>query len=129
MKSQPRVAEAVFAILRIAAGLLFARHAYRELFGAPAWTHMRPALASAPGLAACLGLLAGIAVAAGFKTRPSAGVGALLAGWTALRLLTRSGLGLTFAPAMGFEAAVLFALVFLLVALQGPGPWALDGRA
>jgi putative oxidoreductase len=116
-----RFVEPSYAILRIAAGLLFAFHGAQKLFGTfdgPARPHI-----SLMGLAGIIELVGGILVMIG-----------LLAGLVAFVASGQMAFAyvLAHAPRGGWpiqndgELAALFCFVFLFIAARGSGIWSVD---
>ena len=116
------------AILRIGAGLLFMAHGAQKLLGAFGGVDGQGAtveLLSQFGLAGVLELFGGLLLVLGLLTRP---VAALLF-LEMLVAYAQAHLPQGALPLQnGGEPAVLFALVFLFLAGNGPGPWSLDRR-
>jgi putative oxidoreductase len=116
-----RFVEPSYAILRIAAGLLFAFHGAQKLFGMFDGT-ARP-LVSLMGLAGIIEFLGGILVIIG-----------LLAGLVAFVASGQMAFAyfLAHAPRGGWpiqndgELAALFCFVFLFIAARGSGIWSVD---
>jgi putative oxidoreductase len=116
-----RFVEPGYAILRIAAGLLFAFHGAQKLFGMFDGT-ARP-LVSLMGLAGIIEFLGGILVIIG-----------LLAGLVAFVASGQMAFAyfLAHAPRGGWpiqndgELAALFCFVFLFIAARGSGIWSVD---
>ena len=116
------------AVLRIVTALAFMAHGTQKMFGFPA-SQMGGGgfeLFSLMGLAAVLEVFGGLAILAGFFTRPVAFV---LAGEMAYAYwLMHVPMGGSIIPvANGGDAAVLFCLVFLYLVFAGPGAWSADG--
>jgi len=114
------------AILRIGAGLLFMEHGAQKLFGVlggfGSAGHTAP-LISQMGLAGVLELGGGALIAVGLLTRP---VAAILVVEMIVAFATahfpRGG-----APVEnGGELALLYALIFVLLASLGAGPFSVD---
>jgi putative oxidoreductase len=116
-----RFVEPSYAILRIAAGLLFAFHGAQKLFGIFDGT-ARP-LVSLIGLAGIIELVGGILVMVG-----------LLAGLVAFVASGQMAFAyfLAHAPRGGWpiqndgELAALFCFVFLFISARGAGIWSVD---
>jgi putative oxidoreductase len=116
-----RFVEPSYAILRIAAGLLFAFHGAQKLFGMFDGT-ARP-LVSMMGLAGIIEFAGGILVMIG-----------LLAGFVAFVASGQMAFAyfLAHAPRGGWpiqndgELAALFCFVFLFIAARGAGIWSVD---
>ena len=116
------------AVLRIVTALAFMAHGTQKMFGFPA-SQMGGGgfvLFSLMGLAAVLEVFGGLAILAGFLTRPVAFV---LAGEMAYAYwLMHVPMGGNIIPvANGGDAAVLFCFVFLYLVFAGPGAWSADG--
>jgi putative oxidoreductase len=116
------------AVLRIVTALAFMAHGTQKMFGFPA-SQMGSGgfeLLSLMGLAAILEVFGGLAILAGFLTRPVAFV---LAGEMAYAYwLMHVPMGGSIIPvANGGDAAVLFCFVFLYLVFAGPGAWSVDG--
>jgi putative oxidoreductase len=119
---------AVVAVLRIGAGALFCEHGVQKLFGllggfgGPGQTAI---LASRFGVAGVLEFVGGLLLVAGLFSRPVAVVlllEMLVAAATAH--LPRGGWPIQ----NGGELALLYALIFAVIAVHGPGPFSLDQR-
>ncbi|HUF13954.1 MAG TPA: DoxX family protein [Longimicrobiales bacterium] len=116
------------AILRIGAALLFLQHGVMKLFG---WlggvdgAGGTVELMSIYGLAGVIEVFGSILLAIGLFTRPVAAIAfvEMLAAYAIAHM-----------PQGGFpvqnqgELALLFALVWLFIATNGPGPWSVDRR-
>jgi putative oxidoreductase len=117
-----RVAEPTYALLRFAAGLLFACHGAQKLFGALGGEQVTE-IASLQGAAGIIELVAGLLVAFG-----------LFASWAGLIASGEMVVAYFIAHAPqggtpienGGELALLYAVVFLFVAARGSGAYSLD---
>ncbi len=118
--------ETVFALLRVAAGVLYACHGAQKLFG---WLGgfgpqggVAP-LASLMGLAGVIEFSGGALIALGLFTRP---IAFLCSGqMAAAYFMAHAPRG--FWPIQnGGELAVLYCFLFLFVAARGAGAWSLD---
>ena len=113
----------VVAILRIGAGLLFFEHGAQKLLG---WfgAH-RVVLASQMGLAGVLELFGGAMIVAGILTRPVAVVllGEMLYAFSTAHM-PHGGWPIE----NGGELALLYALIFMVLAGYGPGTAAIDPK-
>ncbi|HUP48391.1 MAG TPA: DoxX family protein [Thermoanaerobaculia bacterium] len=121
----PRFAPLAFALLRIMAGVMFLMHGTQKLFGWPGGgTPVK--LASMPGLAGVLELLAGSLIAIGLFT----GIAAFIASgeMAAAFFIAHAPNGLNPLLNQG-ELAVLYCFLFLYVATHGAGAWSVDGAA
>jgi len=126
LSSRPSAAIA-YSLLRVVAGLMFSFHGMQKLFGvlsqfkAPAGTQL--------WFGAIIELVCGLAIAAGVLTRPAA----LLASGTMavayVQFHWKLAFGAKFFPTVNQgELALLYAFVFLYIAMSGAGRWSVDGR-
>ena len=126
MNSRPSAAIA-YSLLRVVAGLMFSFHGMQKLFGvlsqfkAPAGTQL--------WFGAIIELVCGLAIAAGVLTRPAA----LLASGTMavayVQFHWKLAFGAKFFPTVNQgELALLYAFLFLFIAMSGAGRWSVDGR-
>lgn len=115
------------SLIRIGAGYMLLLHGTAKLLGVP---HVAMfdglQLFSLMGLAGLIELIGGALVLLGLFTRAAAfvtsgfGAAAYLVGHVAAK-------GSFLLPMLnGGEAAILYAFVFFLIFLYGPGPWSLD---
>lgn len=118
---------AAHAVLRIGAGLLFMQHGVQKLFGWLGGFGGEPGgtaeLFSLMGLAGVLEVFGGLLIVLGLLTRPVA---------VLLVIEMLAAFFMAHAPQGGFpiqnqgELPLLFALIFLFLAANGPGPASLD---
>jgi putative oxidoreductase len=117
-----RFAEPTFALLRFAAGLLFASHGAQKLFGALGGQKVAE-IGSLQGAAGVIELVGGLMIAFG-----------LFASWAGLIASGEMFVAYFMAHAPkgatpienGGELALLYAFVFLFVAARGAGAYSLD---
>lgn len=124
-----RAAPVTHALLRIGAALLFMEHGVQKLFGWLGGVGGTPG-ATAPlfsliGLAGVLETVGGLLLLIGLLTRPVAAI--LVMEMVAAYVIAHMPQG-GFPVQNGGELALLYGLVFLFVAGNGPGPWSVDGR-
>jgi putative oxidoreductase len=120
---------ATHALLRIGAGLLFMEHGAQKLFGMFGGFGGTPGpsapLASQMGLAGVLDFFGGLLIVLGLLTRP---VAFLLAGEMVVAFFQahfpQGGVPMQ----NGGEMPLLYALVFLYLFGNGPGPYSVDSR-
>ena len=116
------------AVLRIVTALCFMAHGTQKLFGFPASPMGPTELFSMMGLAGVLEIVGGLAILAGFLTRP---VAFILAGQMAYAFwfvhVPMMGQGNIIPAANGGDGAVLFCFIFLYLVFAGPGSWSVDG--
>ena len=114
-----RYSEIAYTLLRVIAGLLFAVHGAQKMFGVLGGTKMP--LASMPGLAGVIELVAGLLIAIGLFTS-----------WAAFIASGQMAVAYFMAHApQGFwphlnkgELAVLYCFIFLYMACRGGGRYA-----
>lgn len=117
-----RFAEPTFALLRIAAGLLFACHGAQKLFGALGGQQVTD-IGSLQGAAGVIELVGGVLIALG-----------LFASWAGLLSSGEMFVAYFIAHAPeggtpienGGELALLYAFAFLFVGAHGAGVWSID---
>jgi putative oxidoreductase len=132
MDKLSRYAPYALAALRIVTALLFIQHGTAKLFGFPEMAgHGGPGPSSPGGLSllmfvgALLELFGGLALLAGYLTRP---IAFLLAGEMAVAYWAMHvPMGGFFPLSNGGDLAVLFCFVFLYLVFAGPGALSLDG--
>lgn len=127
MKWLNKHADHAYALLRIAAGLMFACHGAQKLFGVLGGT--RPPVGSQLFFAGIIELCGGLAVAMGLGTRIAA---FLCSGEMAVAYFQahwKFQAGSHFFPILNKgELAVLYCFVFLLIATKGTVKWGLTKR-
>jgi putative oxidoreductase len=112
----------ILSIFRLLAGTMFACHGAQKMFGAfgglppgvPKWLIWT---------AGPLEFFGGLLIAIGLCTRP---VAFLLSGFMAVAYFKGHAPNGFFPKANGGEPAVLYCWLFLYLAAQGPGAWAVD---
>ncbi len=132
MDKLSRYAPYALAALRIVTALLFMQHGTAKLFGFPEMPGHGGGGPGSPGglsllmfVGALLELFGGLAILAGFLTRP---VAFLLAGEMAVAYWGMHVPGGGLLPLTnGGDLAVLFCFVFLYLVFAGPGALSLDG--
>lgn len=113
-----------YALMRIAAGLLFACHGAQKLFGL--FGGQQVPLASMFGLAGIIEFVGGLMIAIGFLT----GTAAFIASGEMAYAFFTAHLPRGPVPIRnGGELAVLYCFVFLYIASRGVGIWGVDKRS
>lgn len=114
--------EPIYALLRIAAGLMFAQHGAQKLFGL-----LGGQVAQDPVmiLAGVIELAGGLLIALGLFTSPAAFVAS---GEMAVAYFWKHLPGGFWPVENGGELAALYCFVFLYIAARGGGRYALGGR-
>ena len=110
-----------YALLRIAAGLMFMAHGVHKFFNFPIdFTYpLNPMLMAAGGIE----LVGGALIAIGLFTRPVAFVAS---GMSAVGYWMAHGSQGFFPIANGGEIIALYCFVFLYIAAKGAGMWSVD---
>jgi len=116
MNPLKRLEPTAYALLRIAAGLLFACHGLQKLLGLLGGH--RVALASLPGAAGIIETFGGLLVMIGLFTSP---VAVICSGEMAYAYFTVHQPRGTLPIQNAGEPAVLFCFIFLLIAARGGG--------
>ncbi|MEW2352152.1 DoxX family protein [Spirillospora sp. NPDC029432] len=128
MPDAEKFTEPVLALFRMVVGLLFAFHGVASLFGVlggSRGTGRAVEFAAWPGWwAALIQLVCGLLVLAGLLTR---GAAVLASGSMAYAYFVVHQPDGLLPLRNGGEPAALFCWSFLLIAVLGPGTWALDG--
>jgi putative oxidoreductase len=112
----------VLSIVRIVVGLLFMEHGLSKYFGFPVTPPFQ--VAGILWAAGAIEIVAGALVAIGLFTRPAAFIasGEMAIGYF------MSHFPKSFFPLVnGGDGAVLYCFIFLFFALEGGGPWGIDG--
>ncbi|MGP4026974.1 DoxX family protein [Actinomadura sp. 3N407] len=127
MISVDRLGEPVLALFRAVVGLLFLCHGAASLFGVLGGNRgsgQALEFAAWPGWwAALIQLVCGALVLAGLFTRPAA---VLASGSMAYAYFVVHQPDALLPISNGGESAAMFCWAFLLIAVLGPGAWALD---
>ena len=118
-----RYAPQILAVFRFIAGAMFACHGAQKIFGA--FGGIPPGMAPwwVLWIAGPLEFFGGVLVAIGLFTRPVAFV---LSGLMAVAYFWGHARNGFFPKVNQGEPAVLYCWIFLYLAAQGPGAWALD---
>jgi len=118
-----RFSAQTYALLRIAAGLMFAMHGTQKLLGWPGGGNT-VALVSLMALAGIIELVGGLMIAAGFR----AGIAAFIAsGQMAFAYFMSHAPQGPYPLLNRGELAVLYCFLFLYIAASGSGIWSVDG--
>ncbi len=118
-----RFSPQLYAVMRIAVGLLFACHGAQKLFGVLGGQHV--VLASKLGLAGIIEFVGGLMVAIGFLTGTAAFIAS---GEMAYAFFTEHFPRGPVPLQNGGEPAALYCFVFLYIASRGVGIWGVDKR-
>jgi putative oxidoreductase len=112
---------AIYAALRIVAGLLFALHGLQKLFGLFGMPAPVP-LASQMGVAGLIETIGGLCIALGFYASPVAFLAAGQMAWAYFQAHAPRGM---WPISNGGELAALYCWLFLYIAATGSGRWSL----
>lgn len=126
MKQLSRYSDAVYALMRIVIGLLFAFHGLQKLFGV--YSDFQPPMFSQLWIGGVIELAGGLLVAAGFQTRWAAFIasGTMAVAYFQFHWKLKMGGG-AFLPAVNQgELAVIYCFVFLYIACRGAGRLSID---
>ncbi len=114
-----------YALLRIAGGLMFAFHGMQKILGLLS-DHPGPALFSQIWFGGMIELFGGLAVGLGLFARCAAFVCSGTMAVAYIQFHWKGHLDAYFFPAINHgETALLYSLIFLLIATQGADKWAL----
>jgi putative oxidoreductase len=122
-----RGAGAAYGALRIVAGLMFAFHGLQKIFGV--LSEFQPPIGTQVWFGGVIELVCGLGIALGVATRWAAFLasGTMAVAYTQFHWKLAGGPQLIPGVNKG-ELALLYALLFLFIACQGPGPLSVDGR-
>ncbi|HOU92196.1 MAG TPA: DoxX family protein [Polyangiaceae bacterium] len=122
----PRL-DALFALLRGSAGLMFAFHGTQKLFGVLA--ERVPPIGSQLWFGGIIELVTGLAITVGLMTRPAAFLASGTMAVAYVQFHWQLALGPRFFPTINQgELALLYSLLFLYFAAHGGGRFSLDAR-
>ena len=127
MKRLEKYADYAYALLRIAAGLMFFFHGAQKILGLFAAT--RPPVGSQLWFAGIIELVGGLAVMLGLGTRLAAFIASGEMAVAYFQVHWKFQLGSHFFPIVNQgELAVLYCFLFLFIAFRGGVKWSLDKR-
>ncbi len=121
------LADTVYAILRIATGLMFAFHGVQKVFGV--LTEFQPPIGSQLWIGGVIELVTGVAVAVGGLTAWAAFLASGTMAVAYIQFHWKLDFDARLLPAINKgEPALLYALLFLFIACRGGGKWSIDRR-
>ncbi len=118
-----RYAPYLYAAMRAVFGFLFLFHGLQKLFGL--FGRAAVPLASLPGTAGVIELVAGLLIMVGWKTRPAA---FLASGEMAVAYFMAHQPNGAWPIQNGGELAALYCFAFLFIAARGSGTLSIEGR-
>jgi putative oxidoreductase len=127
MKWLEKYADHAYALLRIVTGFLFSFHGAQKILGV--FSQSQPPVGSQLWFGGMIELIGGLMVMLGFKTRWAAFLcsGTMAVAYIQFHWKFQAGPALFPAINKG-ELALLFSLIFLLIACRGGVTWCLDKR-
>lgn len=125
MKQLEKYADHAYALLRIVAGFLLSFHGAQKILGV--LTEVQPPVGSQLWIGGIIELIGGLLIMLGFQTRIAAFLcsGMMAVAYIQFHWKFQVGPGLFPAINKG-ELALLFSLIFLLIACRGGVKWRLD---
>lgn len=125
MKQLERYADHAYALLRIAAGFMFAFHGAQKVLGV--FSDFQPPLGSQLWFGGVIELVGGLAILLGLRSRVAAFICSGEMAVAYFQFHWKFHLGPAFFPAVNKgELAVLYCFVFLLIACRGGVKWSID---
>ena len=127
MKQLEKYADHAYALLRIVTGFLFLFHGAQKILGV--LSNGQPPVGSQLWFGGIIELIGGLLVMLGFQTRVAAFLcsGTMAVAYVQFHWKFQIGPGLFPAINKG-ELALLFSLIFLLIACRGGVKWSIDKR-
>jgi putative oxidoreductase len=114
----------LLSVLRIVVGLLFLEHGLSKYFGFPGPSPASFQVMGTLGLAGAIEVVSGALMTVGLFTR----VAAFIASGEMAFAYFMQHFPKNFFPIInGGDAAILYCFIFLFFALEGGGPWGIDG--
>ena len=125
MKSEERLTESAYALLRIVSGFMFAFHGAQIVLG---FLAQSPApFGTQHWWGGLIELLGGLAVMLGLQTRTAAFISSGTMAVAYVQFHWKFQLGAKILPGMNQgELSALYAFVLLLIACKGAGKWGVD---
>lgn len=127
MKVLQKYADHAYFLMRVVTGIMFAFHGTQKLFGI--FSAVQPPVGSQLWIGGIIELVGGLAVMLGFQTRLAAFLcsGMMLVAY--VQFHWKFQFGPEFFPAINKgELAVLYCVVFFLIACRGGIKWCLDKK-
>ena len=127
MKWLAKYADHAYALMRIVIGFMFSFHGAQKVLGVLA--ERQPPVGSQLWIGGIIELFGGLMVLLGFRTRMAAFLCSGMMAVAYLQFHWKCQMGPAFFPAINKgELAVLYCLVFLLIACRGRIQWCLDKK-
>jgi putative oxidoreductase len=125
MKVLQRYADHAYAVMRIVTGLMFSFHGAQKILGV--LSEFQPAVGSQLWIGGIIELVGGLAVILGFQTRVAAFLCSGMMAVAYVQFHWKFQMGPQFFPAINKgELAILYSVVFFLIACRGGVRWCLD---
>ncbi len=125
MKALSKYSDHAYALMRIAAGFMFAFHGCQKILGI--LSDFRPPLGSQLWFGGLIELIGGLMIMLGWRSRWAAFICSGEMAVAYIQFHWKFQLGAKFFPAVNNgELAVLYAFVFLLIACRGGVKWSVD---
>jgi putative oxidoreductase len=125
MKSLEKFSDYAYALLRIAAGFMFAFHGAQKILGL--FSQSQPAVGSQLWIGGLIELVGGLAIMLGLFTRPAAFISSGMMAVAYFQFHWKFQLGASLFPALNKgELAALYCFVFLFISSRGGVKWCLD---
>ena len=119
--------EQIYAIMRIITGLLFAFHGMQKILGI--LTDWQPEFLSQFWIGGMIELIAGLLIMVGFQTRWAAFLSSGTMAVAYIQFHWKFQFGSNFFPGINEgELAVIYSFLFLYIASNGAGIWAIDKK-
>jgi len=127
MKWLEKYSDEAYALMRIAAGFMFAFHGAQKVLGV--LSQFQPPMGSQLWFGGVIELVCGLAVMLGYQTRVAAFLASGEMAVAYFQFHWKLQLGAQFFPAVNKgELAALYCFVFLLIASRGGVKWGLDKK-
>jgi putative oxidoreductase len=125
MKVLQKYTDHAYAVMRIVTGLMFSFHGAQKILGV--LSEFQPAVGSQLWIGGIIELVGGLAVILGFQTRVAAFLCSGMMAVAYVQFHWKFQMGPQFFPAINKgELAILYSVVFFLIACRGGVRWCLD---
>jgi putative oxidoreductase len=125
MKVLQKYTDHAYAVMRIVTGLMFSFHGAQKILGV--LSEFQPAVGSQLWIGGIIELVGGLAVIVGFQTRVAAFLCSGMMAVAYVQFHWKFQMGPQLFPAINKgELAILYSVVFFLIACRGGVKWCLD---